>query len=133
VRSEWPNSAASANFPMALDRPGGRLFVAYRHQATLRTFDVRTGAIKASAPCVGDADDVFYDLASGIVIVSGGEGFIDVFRAGQLVTHLAPRRGARTGLWLPAERKFVLAVPARGGEEAALWVYSFTADTAKPG
>ena len=122
-RSEWKNHGASANFPMALDRRGRRLFVAYRHPAQLRTLDARTGTILASAPCVGDADDVFFDSVSGWVMVSGGEGYLDLFRNNVLVNHIETRRGARTGLWLPGERKFILAVPARDGEEAALWIY----------
>jgi DNA-binding beta-propeller fold protein YncE len=123
ARNHWKNNGASANFPMALDHQGGRLFVAYRHPAQLRILDCRTGAVKISVSCVGDADDVFYDKASGLVFVSGGEGYIDVFRGTVLVNHIATRKGARTCLWLPGERKLVLAVPARGGDEAALWVY----------
>jgi outer membrane protein assembly factor BamB len=119
----WKNSGASANFPMALDRKAGRLYVAYRHPAQLRQLDTRTGAVLASFPCVGDADDVFYDQESGLVFVSGGEGYLDVFRGMVLVNHIATRKGARTCLWLPAEKKLILAVPARAGEEAALWVY----------
>jgi hypothetical protein len=72
---------------------------------------------------VGDADDVFYDQASGLAFVSGGEGYVDVFRGAVLINHIATRRGARTGLWLPGEKELVLAVPARGGDEASLWVY----------
>lgn len=120
--AEWPNSGASANFPMALDTHGKRLFVAYRHPARLKTIDTQTGAVTSTTPCVGDADDVFYDAASNTVMVSGGEGYLDVFRGGVMVNHLVTRKGARTGLWLAGEKKFVLAVPARGGEDAALWI-----------
>jgi hypothetical protein len=124
VRAHWKNSGASANFPMALDQRGGRLFVVYRHPAQLREIDIHSGAVKASAPCVGDADDVFYDTGSGLVFVTGGEGYIDVFRGATLVNHIPTRKGARTSLWLPAEKKLVVAVPARRGEEAAIWVYA---------
>jgi len=123
VRGQWKNSGASANFPMAVDRQGKRLFIAYRHPAQLRILDSRTGKVQASAPCVGDADDVFYEKVSGLVFISGGEGYIDVFRGAVLVNHITTRKGARTSLWLPGERKLILAVPARGGDEAALWVY----------
>lgn len=149
VFGTWKNSGASANFPMALVHEtgqssheagqssneaghpwhgGNRLLVAYRHPAQLRVIDCKTGTVLASAACVSDADDVFYDAASGLVFVSGGGGYLDVFRAGVLVNHLSTRRGARTGLWLPQERKFILAVPQRGGEDAALWVYSLAKD-----
>jgi DNA-binding beta-propeller fold protein YncE len=124
VHGYWKNSGASANFPMALDRRDTRLFIAYRHPAQLRVLDGRTGVVEASASCVGDADDVFYDQASGLVFVSGGEGYLDVFRGAVLINHIATRRGAQTGLWLSGEKELVLAVPARSGEEAALWVYS---------
>ncbi|GGB21133.1 YncE family protein [Puia dinghuensis] len=123
VGATWENSGASANFPMALDAQGGRLFVGYRHPAQVRVLDSRSGAVLASTSCVGDADDVFYDAASGLLFVSGGEGYIDVLRGKTLVNHIATRKGARTCLWVPAEKKLILAVPARGGEEAALWVY----------
>ncbi|TDW99106.1 hypothetical protein EDB95_0114 [Dinghuibacter silviterrae] len=119
ITGQWKNRGGAANFPMALDK--ARLFVGYRHPAQVRVLDNRTGSMGASLPCVGDADDVFYD--NGVLFVSGGEGYLDVFRGDTLVNHIPTRRGARTCLWLPGERKLILAVPARGGEEAALWVY----------
>lgn len=124
VIARWKNKGASANFPMALDKKQKHLFVVYRHPAQLRMLDSRTGAVLASSPCVGDADDVFYDAGSGLVFVTGGEGYIDVFRGTTLVNHIATRKGARTSLWLPNERRLIVAVPARAGEPAALWVYS---------
>ena len=119
----WTDSGASANFPMAIDSPHSHLFVAYRHPAQLRMLDGHTGAVLASSPCVGDADDVFYDATTGLVFISGGEGYLDIFRGGRLVNHISTRKGARTSLWVPEEHKLILAVPARGREEAALWIY----------
>jgi DNA-binding beta-propeller fold protein YncE len=123
VVSTWENHGASANFPMALDRRGERLFIGYRHSAMVRVLDMRTGAVLASLSCVGDTDDLFYDEGSGLLFVSGGEGFVDVFRGNVLINHLATQRGARTSLWLASARKLIVAVPARGGEGAALWEY----------
>jgi YVTN family beta-propeller protein len=129
IQNEWKNDKASANFPMALDHERKRLVVGYRHPAQLRILDSRTGNVLGSAACVSDADDLFYYSPSGLIFVSGGEGYIDVFRVNDrdarpaLVNHLATRKGARTALWLPDGKKLILAVPARGGEEAALWVF----------
>lgn len=123
VHARWKNKGASANFPMSFDRQGARLYVAYRHPAELRIVDARSGLVVASSPCVGDADDVFFDAASGLAFVSGGEGFLDVFRGTTLINHIETRRGARTCLWVPEERKLLLAVPARGGDAAAIWVF----------
>jgi DNA-binding beta-propeller fold protein YncE len=123
VNADWPNRGASANFPMALDRKGAQLFVGYRHPPQVRVMDSRSGSIEASMPCVGDADDLFYDSPTGLLLVSGGEGYVDVFRGTTLINHLTTRKGARTCLWLPGERKLILAAPARGDRPAALWVY----------
>jgi YVTN family beta-propeller protein len=125
IGAAWANNKASANFPMALDTKGGQIFIAYRHPAEVRILDSRTGSVRASMSCVGDADDVFFDAGSGLLFVSGGEGFVDIFRREVLINHIPTRKGARTCLWLQKEKKLVLAVPARGGEEAELWIYGF--------
>lgn len=123
VTDTWRNNGASANFPMALDEKGNRLFIVYRHPAQVQMQDMRTGQTLQSMSCVGDADDVFYSAKDSLLFVSGGQGFIDVFRKDTLINHIPTRKGARTSLWLPEERQLLLAVPARGSEEAALWVY----------
>jgi len=123
ISDTWRNNGASANFPMALDEKGERLFVGYRHPAEVQVLDTRTGKVLQSLPCVGDTDDLFYSQKDSLLFVSGGEGFVDVFRNNILINHIPTRKGARTCLWLPEERQLLLAVPARGSEEAALWVY----------
>ncbi|MDO6432694.1 YncE family protein [Flavitalea sp. BT771] len=124
VTDTWKNSGASANFPMALDEEGNRLFIGYRHPAQVRVLDTRTGKLLQSLPCVGDADDLFYSAKDSLLFVSGGEGFVDVFRNNVLINHIATRKGARTSLWLPDQRQLLLAVPASGKDEAALWIYT---------
>jgi hypothetical protein len=52
---------------VALDSIGHRLFIGYRHPASVRVVDAGSGKLSASLPCVGDADDVFYDAADGLV------------------------------------------------------------------
>jgi len=123
VTNIWRNNGASANFPLALDEKGDRLFIVYRHPAQVQMLDIRTGQTLQSMPCVGDADDAFYSAKDNLLFVSGGEGYIDVFRRNTLINHIPTRKGARTCLWLPEERQLLLAVPARGSGEAALWVY----------
>lgn len=124
VTTKWKNAGASANYPMALDEAGRRLFIGYRQPGEVHVLNAHTGELLASFACVGDADDLFYDAADSLLFVSGGEGFLDVFRGNTLINHIPTRKGARTSLWLPGERKLILAVPARGSEPAALWVYS---------
>ena len=40
------------------------------------------------------------------------------------INHIATSDGARTSLLLASDKKFLLAVPERGGSPAALWVYN---------
>ena len=91
--------------------------------------DTQTGKDIQAVNCSGDADDVFYDAAGSLVFVSAGKGFIDVFKAGkelQHINHIPTSSGARTSLLLPSENKLLLAVSARNGSPAALWVYSLS-------
>jgi hypothetical protein len=74
----WRLDQAKANFPMALDEPGHRLFVACRRPARLLVIDTESGRTVDAADCVGDADDVWYDAPARRVYVSGGEGFVSV-------------------------------------------------------
>ena len=129
VIAKWKNTNASSNFPMALDEENHRIFVACRSPATLHMIDTQTGKNIQSINCSGDADDVFYDAADSLVFVSAGKGFIDVFRAGKglkHINHIPTSPGARTSLLLPSANKLLLAVPARNGSPAALWVYSIS-------
>lgn len=48
-----------ANFPMALDEPRHRLFIATRTPARMVVFDTATGHIVATLPCVQDSDDLY--------------------------------------------------------------------------
>ena len=130
IIANWKNSTASSNFPMALDENHNRLFVGCRSPAKLRVIDTKTGNDLAAVKCVGDADDVFYNAADSLIFVSGGSGYIDVFKSESqnkisLINHIASAIGARTSLWLPDEKKLLLAVPARSGNEAHLWIYDF--------
>lgn len=127
VISKWKNTIASSNFPMALDERNNRLFIGCRSPATLRMINTQTGKDIYSISCSGDADDIFYYAADSLVFVSTGKGYMDIFKAGnklQRINHIATSSGARTSFLLPADKKLLLAVPARSGSAAALWVYN---------
>jgi hypothetical protein len=127
VITKWQNKGASSNFPMALDEGNNRLFIGYRSPAKLRMINTQAGEEIITLHCSDDADDVFYDRKDSLVFVSGGKGFIDVYRVNGKdlvqINHIGTSRGARTSLLLNTERKFLLAVPAQSGVPAALWIY----------
>jgi DNA-binding beta-propeller fold protein YncE len=127
VVASWSVPAA-ANFPMALDETGRRLFVGTRAPALLLVYDIDTGRIVAQHPIGGDSDDLFFSAAHKRVYVVCGEGRIDVLRQddpdhyaleGTVTT--APR--ARTGLLVPEEDALYVAAPADGASSARVLAY----------
>jgi DNA-binding beta-propeller fold protein YncE len=128
LSASWRVAGASANYPMALDEAGHRLFVGCRRPAVVLTFDTESGKQLSSTDTVGDTDDMFYDAKRKRLYVIGGAGFVDVFqrdeadrlaRAGRVPT----AAGARTGLLDPGQDVLYVAVPHRGGQRAEIRLY----------
>ena len=117
VVESWPVTVAEKNFPMTLDAEGARLFVTCRKPPCVAVYEVRTGKMLAQTPCVGDADDTFFDAVSRRLFVIGGEGFVDVFQAktsgGELepIARAATAPRARTGLFIPELKMLAVAAP----------------------
>ena len=127
--ARWPLEGASGNYPMALDERHGRLFVGTRSPARLLVYDTGSGAIVASVPIGGDVDDLFHDAERERVYAICGAGRIDVIGTGvrdayRIVASIATARGARTGLFAPAERRLYVAAPATGESPARILVYA---------
>jgi DNA-binding beta-propeller fold protein YncE len=128
IASRWKVEGAGANFPMALDEANHRLFVGCRKPARLLVYDTATGKQITSVPVAGDTDDVFYDSGKKRIYVSGGEGSITVIEQRnpdqyETVGKVATAPGARTSFFIPELHRLYLAVPHRGGQKAALFVY----------
>lgn len=123
----WPTSGRSANFAMALDHGRQQVLVAFRHPAEIGVFGALDGQLKAAIPTCGDIDDLFVDEKRDRLYVSCGEGYLDVLAAEgasyRSIARLATAPGARTSLFVPELDRLLLAVPARGGGTAAIWVY----------
>ena len=123
----WGANAAAANFPMALDSAGRRLFVAYRLPALITAFDTKTGNLVARLATCGDADNVFHDKSRNRLYVICGDGSIAVLdaSAGALreLSRLKTRAGARTGLYVPELDRLFVAVPLHGADAAEIRIY----------
>jgi DNA-binding beta-propeller fold protein YncE len=127
VVADWAVPAA-ANFPMALDEAGRRLFVAARAPALLLVYDIDSGRVVAKLPIGGDSDDLFYDGPRKRVYIVCGEGRVDVLRqddpdhyAREGTVNTAPR--ARTGLLVPEDDALYVAAPASGASPARVLAY----------
>ncbi len=130
VLATWPVTDAHANFPMALDEAGHRLFIGCRKPAKVLIYDTATGELIGSADIVGDTDDLFYDAARKRLYVSGGEGFLDVLQEQDAthftrLAHIPTAAGARTSLFVPELKRLYLAVPHRGAQQAEIRVYGY--------
>jgi YVTN family beta-propeller protein len=124
--ASWPIHH-SGNFAMALDRENSRVFTVFRSPPKLAGFSYTNGALVTEVDACGDADDVFMDTKRKRLYVSCGAGFVDVFGAEATsphrLAHLVSVEGARTSLYVPELDRFYLAVRARSGQGAAIWVY----------
>lgn len=128
VVATWPLGSLKANFPMVLDEPDHRLFVATRRPARLLVYDEASGSRIAETTIGGDADDLFFDAEHRRIYVICGEGVIDVveqldvnrYRA---ITQLKTSPGARTGLFVSERKALYVAVPATGGSAAEIRIY----------
>jgi hypothetical protein len=58
----WSLATAGANYPLAFDAKGLRLYVATRRPPAVRVLDVDTGRCASQPPICGDADDILLDL-----------------------------------------------------------------------
>jgi DNA-binding beta-propeller fold protein YncE len=126
VVATWP-VPAKANFPMALDEQGRRLFVGARSPALMLVYDIDKGSVVARAQIGGDTDDLFFDARRKLVYVVCGEGRVDVLgqQGDKYVLEqsvkTAPR--ARTGLFVAEENRLYVAAPATGRSPARVLVF----------
>jgi hypothetical protein len=81
------------------------------------------GSVVSTRSGCGDADDLFVDGDRFLLVC--GAGHVDLSSTtntdGQIV-RVTTAPGARTGLFVPELRSLIVAIPARGGAAAALWV-----------
>lgn len=129
VIATWPIRDAAANFPMALDEPHHRLFIACRQPAKLLVLDTNAGKTVASADCPGDADDLFYDADRARLYITGGEGAVGVVEQPdpdhyRPLARIPTAPGARTSFFAAAAtHTLYVAVPHRGKQPAELLTF----------
>ncbi len=130
VMSEWKRNTLSANFPLAMDTASHLIFIGYRHPAKLQVLSAMDNEM-ALLDMAGDADDLYYDEKTAEIFVSGGSGYINMFRrdnsgAYKQIANIPTRNGARTSLLVPALNLFILAGRAGSGSDASVWIYKVT-------
>jgi hypothetical protein len=126
--NEWKLKDGAGNFPMALDEAHMRLFIATRNPPRMLVLESEAGKEIAMLSACGDADDLFYDAASRLIYLSGGQGCVSVFRQTDTVTYdrvgtVNTFPGARTSLLVPGAHRYYVAVPRRGTQRAEILVF----------
>lgn len=127
VIAEWKRLLPRSNFPMAYDSAEHRIFIGYRIPATLKVLDSHTGKELFSSGMAGDVDDFYWDSKTKQLLISGGSGSVNVFKQEdsgfKQVADIKTRTGARTSLWVPQLRLFILAVRANDNHPASLQLF----------
>jgi YVTN family beta-propeller protein len=126
--ARWPTPQASANYPMAVDLKGRRLFVGARSPAVLLVYDLDSGNVTTRITIGGDTDDVYFDAQRKRVYVICGAGRVDVIRQETpdkyvLEESVNTSPGARTGLFVAEETTLYVAARASANSPARLLTY----------
>jgi len=129
--NELNKNYRQGNFPMALDSVENKLFIGYRHPATLVVMDTKSGKRVAVLELTNDTDDLFYDEKNNRVYASCGGGYVNIFKlqdAGHYkqIAAVPTRKGARTSLLIPELKVFLVCEPSVISHEADLIVYRIT-------
>jgi len=124
--TKWELNGAKANFPMALDEDGHRLFVVTRRPPLLVVLDTDTGKEVARVPVGGSCDDVYFDAERKRIYALCGEGFVSVIQQNDsnrytLRANIPTTVGVRTGVFFGTS--LYVGVPAAGSEPAQIWNY----------
>ncbi|HKB91845.1 MAG TPA: hypothetical protein VKC60_15115 [Opitutaceae bacterium] len=125
----WPIADVQKTVEMDLDETGHRLFVGSRTPARISVLDTTSGKVVATLPTVETLDGVFFDADTRRIYVPGGEGFIDIFQQMDAdhyapIARIATGPGARTGLFVPAQKRLYIAVPRDRGRSAEIRVFT---------
>ncbi|MGN6180889.1 MAG: YncE family protein [Mucilaginibacter sp.] len=128
LAAEWKRILPRANFPMAYDAVQHRIMVGCRIPATLKVLDANTGKELFTSGMVGDVDDFYWDEKTKQLLISGGSGSVNIFKdighnKFKEVANIKTRSGARTSLWVPELRLFILAARSAEGHQAGLILY----------
>src|SRR5262249_16260755 len=119
--THYAHRSAGANYPMALDEAGHRLFVGCRKDPMALVLDTESGKEVAAVPIPGDTDDLFFDAKRQRLYVSCGEGYLAVIQRGEQdryesLEKIATVKGARTSLFDGETGRLYLVVPRREGK-----------------
>jgi DNA-binding beta-propeller fold protein YncE len=122
--ARWPLPDAHAAHAMVLDEPNHRIFIATRQPAQFIVFNIDTGKVVTSLPCVGVNSDMSFDIARKRIYVTGSET-ASVFeqRDADHYEHIAEvptAYRAKSSIFVPDLKRLYVAVSGKGKPDAKL-------------
>ena len=127
--ARWPLPDAHVGHAIALDEPNHRLFTATRKPPQFIVFDMDTGKVVATLPCVGVNSDMWLDVARRQIYVSGSET-VSVFaqRDADHYEHIAEVPSAyraKSSIFVPELKRLYVADSGKGKPDAKLALQIF--------
>lgn len=126
IEANWPVTKSKTNVSMALDEANHRLFIACR-SGDIVVFDTTSGKELTALPITTGVDDLTYDASSRRLYAST-DGNVDVYEQTD-PDHYKPLGKVptgphgRTSLLVPALKRFFVAVPQHGTDNAEILVF----------
>ena len=126
IVASWPVTKSKTNVAMALDEANHRLFVACRG-GDIVVFDTASGKELTALPITKGVDDLVYDAASRRIYASA-DGSVDVYEQTdadnyKLLGKVPTGPMGRTALLVPELKRYFVAVPQHGPENASILVF----------
>jgi DNA-binding beta-propeller fold protein YncE len=129
IEARWKLTKAADNVPMAFDGEHNLLYVACRMPGTILALNATTGKEVESLPTASGADDLFYDADLRRIYVINGVGEVDTYQVDEKEV-LHPMRiqptasGAKTALFVPAQRLLYVSIPGAEANPAEIRIYT---------
>jgi DNA-binding beta-propeller fold protein YncE len=125
----WPLPDAHVAHAIALDEPNHRLFTATRKPPKFIVFNIDTGKVVTSLPCVGVNSDMSFDVARKRIYVTGSDT-ASVFeqRDADHYEHIAEvptAYRAKSSIFVPELKRLYVADSGKGKSDAKLALQIF--------
>jgi DNA-binding beta-propeller fold protein YncE len=113
--------------PLAFDESNRRLFAGTRDPGKLVVLDSDSGKVVTSAPAAAMPDDLVFDPDQKRIYFAGSM-FLDVFQQKDAdhydhIGHIPTSFRAKTGLLVPEQHRYYLAVPRHEKQSAEVRIY----------
>jgi DNA-binding beta-propeller fold protein YncE len=127
--ARWPLPDAHVAHAIALDEPNHRLFTAARKPAEFIVFNIDTGKVVSTLPCVGVNSDMSLDVAHKRIYVTGTETATVIEQRDadhyEHIAEVATAYRAKSSIFVPQLKRLYIADSGKGKPDAKLALQIF--------